>query len=412
MDLFVLGAAVLVVVSILLEPIADRLGAPLLLLFLGLGMLLGEDGPGGIVFDDFEAAYNFGALALAVILLSGGLDTAMEDVKRVAAPAFLLATVGVLLTAAIVGGATAVLFNIPLTHGLLLGAVVGSTDAAATFLLLGQRDVRLRGNIRATILVESGINDPMAIFVTLTLVGLVDAGASLDAEVLPDLAAQFFQQLGLGLLIGIAGGFLLGKLSDRMRRLPAGLYGPLCLAGSLAIFEGTRLLGGSGFLAIYLTGLILAWRVKRARLRIIQFHEGLAWLSQILMFVMLGLLVTPSTLAPTVLPALAVAAVLTFVARPLAVLICLTPFRIAFRDQMFVGWVGLRGAVPIFLAIIPVISPGPMTVTFFNIVFVIVIVSLMLQGWTIPWSARRLKVEAPPDPSADSGPAKNSTTTA
>lgn len=395
-DTYLLGATLLVVVSILLEPIAARLGAPLLLLFLGLGVLLGEDGPGGIQFDNFEAAYHLGSLALAVILLSGGLDTSMADLKRAAGPAFALATVGVVLTAGIVGAAAALLFELPLTHGLLLGAVVGSTDAAATFLLLGQRDVRLRGRIRQTILVESGINDPMAIFLTITLVGIVDAGASLNSDALPDLAVQFGWQLGLGLLVGITGGYLLARVIDLVR-LPRGLYAPFCLASALAIYEGTRLIGASGFLAIYLIGLVVAWRVTRVRDRVIQFHEGLAWLSQILMFVMLGLLVTPSDLAPTVLPALALALVLMFVARPVAVLICLTPFRIAFRDQVFVGWVGLRGAVPIFLAIIPVISPGPITVTFFNVVFVIVIVSLTLQGWTIPWSARRLKVEAPDD---------------
>jgi cell volume regulation protein A len=393
MELMLFAVGSLVLVRILLEPVAARIGAPLLLLFLALGMLLGEDGPGGIVFDDFEAAYNVGALALAVILLAGGLDTPIADVRRAAAPAFVLATFGVVLTAAMVGVPAAYLFSVPLTHGLLLGAVIGSTDAAATFLLLGQRDVRLRGRIRETILVESGINDPMAIFLTLTLVGIVDAGASLETVALPDLATLFGQQLGLGAVLGVAGGYLLARLTDVVR-LPLGLYAPLCLAGALAIFGGTALLGGSGFLAIYLTGLMLAWRVERAQDRIVHFHKGLSWLSQILMFVMLGLLMTPSDLGATLLPAIALAMVLMFVVRPLAVLVCLTPFRFPWRDQLFVGWVGLRGAVPIFLAIIPVISPGPVTVTFFNVVVVIVIASLVLQGWTIPWAARRLRVES------------------
>lgn len=404
-DIYLLGTTLLVVVSILLEPVAARLGAPLLLLFLGLGMLLGEDGPGGIHFDNFEVAYHLGSLALAVILLSGGLDTPIADLKRAAGPAFMLATVGVLLTAAIVGAAAAFLFAIPLTHGLLLGAVVGSTDAAATFLLLGQRGIKLRGRIRETILVESGINDPMAIFLTLTFVGIVEIGASLDAGALPDLAGAFAWQLGLGFLIGSAGGFLLAQIVERVR-FSRGLYAPFCLAGALAIYEVTRLSGASGFLAIYLIGLVVSWRVRHARERIIQFHEGVAWLSQILMFVMLGLLVTPSHLGPALLPALALAMVLMFVARPVAVLICLTPFRFPIRDQMFVGWVGLRGAVPIFLAIIPVVSPGPLTVTFFNIVFVIVMVSLILQGWTIARAAKRLGVEdqseAPPAPARTS----------
>jgi cell volume regulation protein A len=240
----------------------------------------------------------------------------------------------------------------------------------------------------------------MAIFLTLTLVGIVDAGASLETVALPDLATLFGQQLGLGAVLGVAGGYLLAQITNVVR-LPLGLYAPLCLAGALAIFGGTALLGGSGFLAIYLTGLMLAWRAERAQDRIVQFHEGLSWLSQILMFVMLGLLMTPSDLGATLLPAIALAMVLMFIVRPVAVLVCLTPFRFPWRDQLFVGWVGLRGAVPIFLAIIPVISPGPVTVTFFNVVVVIVIASLVLQGWTIPWAARRLKVERSID---DDGP--------
>lgn len=392
MDLILLALSVLVLISILLEPIAARIGSPLLLLFLVLGMLLGEDGPGGIHFDDFELAYQLGVMALAMILLAGGLETPLADVRRAAAPAFVLATVGVVLTAATVGAAATFFFGVPLMEGLLLGAVVGSTDAAATFLLLGQRNLRLRGRIRETILVESGINDPMAIFLTVTVVGIVDAGASLDAGSLPDLAWEFGQQLGLGAVAGLGGGYLLAWLAGRVR-LPLGLYAPLCLAGALAIFGGTRLIGGSGFLAIYLAGLMLTWRLRRAHDRIVHFHEGLAWLSQILMFVMLGLLVTPSDLGATLLPAIALAFVLIFIARPLAVLVCLAPFRFPWRDQLFVGWVGLRGAVPIFLAIIPVISPGPVTVTFFNVVVVIVFASLLLQGWTIPWAARRLRVQ-------------------
>jgi len=409
MNLIPLGMAFLVVVSILLEPVAARIRAPLLLVFLLLGALLGEDGPGSIQFSDFELAYQIGTIALAVILFTGGLETQPDAVKRAAAPASVLATFGVLFTAAIVGMAAAYLFSVPLSHGLLLGAVVGSTDAAATFLLLGQSNVQLRGRTRETILVESGINDPMAIFLTLTLVGIVDAGISMDTGALPVLAVQFGLQLGLGALAGFAGGYVLARIVNWVP-LQSGLYAPLCLAGAFVIFEGTRLLGGSGFLAIYLTGLMLAWRLKPARERVVHFNEGLAWLSQILMFVMLGLLLTPSDLGSTLIPALGLALVLIFIARPLAVAICLTPFRFPWRHQLYIGWVGLRGAVPIFLAIIPVISPGPVTVTFFNIVVVIVIASLILQGWTIPLVARWLKVEGSDndETTVQSGPAESS----
>lgn len=394
MDLQLLAIAVLIIVSILLVPVSARIGAPLLLLFLGLGMLLGEDGPGRIYFDDFSLAYEVGAAALAIILLSGGLDTKRDQIRTAALPALVLATVGVVLTGAFLGAAASLFFGVPLAHGLLLGAVVGSTDAAATFLLLRQRNIRLRGRIRETLLVESGINDPMAIFLTLTFVEIVGTGTSLGWSTLPELLPELGLQLGLGAVAGLAGGWMLGWLVNRVH-LPSGLYPILVLAGAFAIFAGTRLGGGSGFLAVYLAGIVLADRLRVAE-RIAHFHDGLAWLCQIVMFTMLGLLVTPSDLGTTFMQAMAAAAVLMFIARPLAVILCLAPFRFPLRDQIYIGWVGLRGGVPIFLAIIPVISPGPVNVGFFNVVFVIVIASLVLQGWTMPIVARWLGVSAAP----------------
>jgi cell volume regulation protein A len=391
MYLLLLAAAALVFVSILLTPLSARIGAPLLLLFLGLGILLGEEGPGGIEFDHFDLAYDLGSLALAIILFSGGLDTTREEIRRAAGPALVLATLGVVLTSGIVGGAAAWLFAMPLTHGLLLGAVVGSTDAAATFLLLQQRRLRLKGRVRETLLVESGINDPMAIFLTTSLVVLVDAGAALSAQALLDLLPNLLTRLGLGALVGLGGGWVLALLLNRID-LPSGLDPPFALAGAVGLFAATQLAEGSGFLAIYLCGAMLRACLRRPAERVTHFHEGLAWLAQIAMLVMLGLLFTPQELGAVLLPALAMAAVLLFVARPLAVLICLAPFRFPAREQLYIGWVGLRGAVPIFLAIIPVTSPGPMTVSFFNVVFVIVVTSLVLQGWTISAAARWLGV--------------------
>jgi potassium/hydrogen antiporter len=392
-NLLLFAGAALVFISILLTPISARIGAPLLLLFLGLGMLLGENGPGGIEFDHFDLAYDLGGLALAIILLSGGLDTSRREVRRAAAPALVLATLGVVLTSAIVGGAAAWLFGTPLTHGLLLGAVVGSTDAAATFLLLQQGGVRLKGRVRETLLVESGINDPMAIFLTTSLVVLVDAGAALTGTAVVDLLPSLLLRLGLGVLAGVGGGWALARLIDRIG-LHSGLEPPFALAGAIGLFAATQAVGGSGFLAIYLCGVALRAWLRQPPERIVHFHEGLAWLAQIAMLIMLGLLVTPVELGAILLPALAMAGVLIFVARPLAVLVCLVPFRFPVREQLYIGWVGLRGAVPIFLAIIPVISPGPITVSFFNIVFVIVVVSLVLQGWTIALAARWLDVAA------------------
>jgi cell volume regulation protein A len=382
MSLLLLAGAALVFLSILLTPISARIGAPLLLLFLGLGMLLGENGPGGIEFDQFELAYELGSLALAVILFSGGLDTTREEIRQAAAPALVLATLGVILTSAIVGAAAAWLFDTPLTHGLLLGAVVGSTDAAATFLLLQQRRLRLKGRVRETILVESGLNDPMAIFLTTSLVVLVDAGAALTADSVADLLPGLLTRFGLGALVGIGGGWALAWLLNRID-LHAGLDPAFALAGAIGLFAATQLADGSGFLEIYLCGVTLRACLRRPVERIVHFHEGLAWLAQIAMLIMLGLLVTPAQLGTILLPALAMAGVLIFVARPVAVLLCLIPFRFRAREQLYIGWVGLRGAVPIFLAIIPVISPGPITVSFFNIVFVIVVASLTLQSWTI-----------------------------
>ncbi len=337
------------------------MGAPLLLLlFLLIGMLAGEDGPGNYHFDDFNLAYNIGSIALAIILFSGGLDTSKEAIRKAAGPAFALATVGVVLTSALVGGVVAWLFDRPATHGLLLGAVIGSTDAAATFLLLQQRGVKLKGRVGETILVESAVNDPMAIFLTTALVTLVDSGTELSWAALTSLLPILGLQLGLGALAGLVGGRALAWLIDRAGLSP-GLYPPFVLAGALAIFAGTQYLGGSGFLAIYLCGVVITAATRRETERVRTFHEGLAWLSQIVMFLMLGLLVTPSDLGATLAPALMIGAILMFIARPMAVFLCLLPFGFRPREHLYVGWVGLRGAVPIFLAIIPVISPGPVT---------------------------------------------------
>lgn len=391
MTIYLLLGAALVFVSILLTPLSTRVGAPLLLLFLGIGMLIGEDGPGGVPFSDFALAYELGSIALALILFSGGLDTPGSDIRKAVAPALVLATLGVVLTAASVGAVAAWVFDWSLTQGLLLGAVIGSTDAAATFLLLQQRGIQLKGRVRETILVESGLNDPMAIFLTIAFVSFVDHGVAFSWSEMPGLLPDLAMQLGVGAVAGLAGGRLLTWLIDGIS-LPTGLYPPFALTGALVLFAATQLAGGSGFLALYLCGIVLRAWVKYPSERIIHFHEALAWLSQIIMFLMLGLLVTPHDLGATLVPALMIAAVLMFAARPLAVALCLAPFGFSLRKIGYIGWVGLRGAVPIFLAIIPVISPGPTTESFFNVVFVIVIVSLLLQGWTIPLVARWLDV--------------------
>ena len=395
MDSFLLFASVLVFSSFLLIPVTRKLGAPILLIVLGVGMLAGEDGPGRIEFNNFNTAYALGSLALAIILFGGGVETRMSALLGARKPAILLATVGVIVTSAIVGLASVLIFDVSIFEGLLLGAVVGSTDAAATFLLIRQNDVSLNTRLENTLVLESGINDPMAIFLTLVLTSLVNIGADFSLGSLAGYLPVLLLQFGLGALFGVGGGIGLAWILNRLE-LRAGIYPAMALAGAIAIFSSTSVLGGSGYLAAYLTGLILRDRLK-AELsdRVVGFSEAMQWLSQIALFLMLGLLVTPRALPAIWLNAALVAAVLVVIARPVAVVSCLSWLGFSIREQAFVSWVGLRGAVPIFLAILPVITPGPVTVDFFNIVFVIVVISLVVQGWSIASSARWLGVDRP-----------------
>ncbi|CUB03743.1 potassium/proton antiporter [Marinomonas fungiae] len=389
---YIFLAGLLALLSILASVLSRRLGAPLLLVFLVVGMLAGEDGIGGIEFHNAGLAFLFGNLALATILLDGGLGTRRESFAISLRPAFLLATVGVLLTAGITGGAVYWLLGLPWQESLLLGAIIGSTDAAAVFGLIRNAGLRIKERTGATLEVESGANDPMAIFLTITMVQLIsqpqgDLGWSLLLELC--------QQMGLGLIAGVLGGQLLKHLLPKLQ-LASSLYPLLVTSAGLSIFGITNLWGGSGFLAIYIVGVTLGNAHNMPYKRDVhRFHDGMAWLSQIGMFLMLGLLVTPSTIGPVILPALAIGAVLIFLARPIAVLVSLLPFHFPWREQVFISWCGLRGAVPIILAMYPSLSGIEQTQVYFNLVFVIVIMSLVLQGWSIPKVARWLKVELP-----------------
>ena len=391
MEVYLIIGSALFFVGVLLSPIALKTGAPLLLLFLLIGILMGEDGPGGLDWDNFELAYDIGSIALAIILFAGGLETQFGDVKKAWAPSLSMATLGVCVTTAVVAGALVVL-DVPLDRALLYGAVVGSTDAAATFMLLQQRAIDLKGRGKETILLESGINDPVAIFLTVVFVGVVDFGFdSLGWST----AHILMSQLGLGVVFGLGGGFALAWLMNHIR-FPAGLNAVFVLSGGLLLFGMTASLGGSGFLAVYICGVVISARCSRPLQRILNFHGALAWFSQIGLFLMLGLLVTPRDLVSEIPTSLVIAGILILVARPVASMVCLPRMGFSVREKLFIGWVGLRGAVPIFLAIIPVISPGPIAVDFFNEIFIVVIASLVLQGWTIPLAAKVLKVEQPP----------------
>jgi cell volume regulation protein A len=384
-------AAALVMAGILVSPLSSRIGMPVLLLFLAVGMLAGEDGPGNIEFNDVGLAFTVSNLALAVILLDGGMRTRVQYFRVGLRPALLLASLGVVLTAGVVGVVTAWLLELPLAVGLLMGAIVSSTDAAAVFSLLQGKGLSLNERVKATLEIESGSNDPMAIFLTLLLIDVI---SSPDNTLWSGLV-MLIRQFGLGAVAGYAGGLLIARLVREVVLVSA-MYPLLVVAGGLVLFSLTNMAGGSGFLAIYLMGVVLASRRTAQMDSILQIHDGLAWLAQLILFLLLGLLVTPSELLATLPQALWIAAVLMLVARPLATVLSLLPFGFSRREHLFMSWVGLRGAVPVVLAIFPLMAGLEDAGTIFQIAFVVVMLSLLLQGSTLAPLARRLKLEVPP----------------
>ena len=382
----------LLFISVLASTISARLGLPLLLLFLGVGMLAGEDGPGGIVFEDFFIASLIAQAALSVILLDGGLRTRVSSFRVALKPAAVLASWGVIGTAGLLGLFATWLLDVDWRLGMLLAAIVGSTDAAAVFALLRNSGVRLNERVQATLEIESGANDPMAILLVTALVGML---LEPETATFGSFVWMLFSQLGLGAVLGLAGGWVLARLMAKLS-LPEGLYALLILSGGTLVFAATNLMNGSGFLAVYLAGVVVGNRRSHATEHVLRVMDGLAWLAQAGMFVVLGLLVTPSHLFEYGLEAVAMAVFLMLVARPLAVLIGLAPFRYQRNELAYVSWVGLRGAVPVVLAIVPVVMGVPDSQLLFNVAFAVVLLSLLVQGATVPVAARLLKVEVPP----------------
>ena len=379
-------AGAILLVAVAAAVVARRLSVPILLGFLGLGMLLGSDGPGGIYFDDAELARTIGVLGLIAILFEGGLTADWHDVRRVLVPAGLLSTIGVAVTAAIVGAAAYVAFDLSQAEALLMGAVVGSTDAAAVFATL--RFTTLRRRLVATLETESGGNDPAAVALTLGLIAWITA----SAPSVVDFAVLVVRQLGLGLAIGLVLGYLAAKALPRFP-LDLAPFAPVASLGIAALVYGLAdAAGASGFLAVYVVALAIGNARTPLRRPIVAFHEGLAFLAQIVLFVVLGLLVFPHELPGVALSALALTAVLLLVARPAAVLAC-TPFQgFDKRERLFLGWAGLRGAVPIVLATFAMSEHLRASDTIFNAVFFVVIVSTLVQGSTLEPLARRLRL--------------------
>lgn len=389
---YILLGSLLLVASIIASLVSSRLGAPVLLIFLLLGMLAG--GPGGIHFDDVRSTYLVGNVALALILFDGGLRTHIDTFRVGLKPALSLATLGVLVTAGVTGLFAGYILHLSWLSASLLGAIVASTDAAVVFSLLHQRQMELKQRVAATLEIESGCNDPMAVFLTVTLVYLIQHPESRNISFL---ALDLIREMGLGALFGWLGGRALTLLINRLT-LYSSLYPILAAAFAVLVFAITSLTGGSGFLAIYLVGLITGNRRIHAEQNIRRVNDGFAWLAQIVMFVLLGILVTPAALLSIAWPALLIALALILVARPLAVFLSLSPFRFPVAEQMFISWVGLRGAVPIVLAMFPLLAGLPRAGLYFNVAFFVVLISLLLQGWTVEYAAGLLGLEVPPQP--------------
>lgn len=393
-DRVLLVAALLVILGVAASKVSARWGVPVLILFVAIGMLAGSEGIGGIGFENYRLAHGAGTIALAVILFDGGLRTPYQHVRGAIAPALSLATVGVLLTAALTGAAAAYILGVPLLNGMLLGSIVASTDAAAVFSVLRSTGLRLPERLGSTLELESGSNDPMAVFLTISLLDV------LRGEMEPGLGllALFVQHMAIGGVVGIGLGLATAWATNRIRLGAEGLYPVFVAAAGLLAYGLAATLHGSGFLAVYLAGMMVASRGVVFQRGILVFTDGAAWLAQVCMFVLLGMLSFPSRLLHVAGPGLLITAVLVFVARPLAVAVALAPLRFGPREIAFVSWAGLKGAVPIVLGTFPLLLGLPGGGPMFDVVFFVVLVSALLQGWTLAPLARKLGLEVPGAP--------------
>ncbi len=392
-ETIIFWVAILALISVVASKLSDRLALPALLLFLLIGMLAGSEGLGGIYFDDYGIAKSIGIIALVFILFSAGLDTNWKTVKPLFVPGLVLSTLGVLITAMIVGYAAVVFLKFSLLEGLLLGSIVSSTDAAAVFNVLRSRRISLKGNLKPILELESGSNDPMAVFLTIGCLGILTKTNSSVLGLLP----LFVLNMGVGLVIG----YLMAKVSliviNRIKLEYEGLYPVLTIALILLTYSVATIIKGNGFLAVYFLGLMVSKDHFIHKKSIVRFYEGVAWLMQITMFLSLGLLAFPSRIIAIIGSGLLIATILIFLARPISVFISLLPFKFSYPEKTMISWVGLRGAVPIILATFPLLAGITQAHMIFNIVFFVVLTSVLIQGTTIPWVSKMLGVIAPLD---------------
>lgn len=390
-ETILLWIAVLLFLSVVSSKLSDRFAIPVLLLFLAIGMLAGSEAIGGLYFDNAQLAKSIGVVALIFIIFSGGLDTRWRDIRSVVWPGVVLSTAGVLLTAVITGLFAMIVLNFSFPEGMLLGAIVSSTDAAAVFSILRSKRISLKHPLKPLLEFESGSNDPMAAFLTIGFISLLTVkGMSVLA-----LVPMFFVDMGMGALVGFLMARLIVFFITRLKLYYEGLYPVVMISLVLLTYVFAVFLKGNGILAVYLAGLLLGQAEFRNKRLIVRFHDGLAWLMQIAMFVTLGLLVFPSHILPLIGAGLLLTILLMVVARPVSVLLCLAPFKFDARQKAMISWVGLRGSVPIILATFPFMAGIPQADTIFNIVFFIVITSVLIQGTSIPIVSRLLRLNAP-----------------
>jgi potassium/hydrogen antiporter len=388
---YLLIAALLLLLGIFSSKLSEKFGIPALILFLGIGMLAGSDGPGGIYFNNAGMAKLFGTIALIYILFSGAIETDWVSVRPVLARGILLSSVGVFITAIAVGLFARLILHFSITEGLLLGAIVSSTDAAAVFTVLRSRNIGLKGNLKQLLELESGSNDPMAVFLTVALIQYM-GNAELKAT---QMAMSFVISMSCGAVLGLAMGKLTSLVLNKIHLDYEGLYPVLSITIVLLVYSLTEILKGNGFLAVYIFGIVLGNSDFLYKRSLIRFHNGLAWLMQITMFIVLGLLVFPKQLTGIIGPGLLISIFLILVARPLAVFICLFRSNFTFNEKTLAAWAGLRGAVPIVLATFPLMVGNRDSNKIFNIVFFIVLTSVLLQGKLLLPLARWLNVYHP-----------------